>query len=368
MRYSGDTLSLAIPEEFDLRAAGRGFTMHGWDFTRAVLSSAIRDHRMLNPAFELGTNACPWNCEHCFTESPDNPVGQKRRLLGELDLPRKLQLINEAADLGAKTINLVGAGEPTIDPNFFQLIETMRDRGITPIVYSEGSQRLTDPEFVRRLRALDATVVLKMNSLTNSKYQNSVVRGNGTKTNPTASDYTQLRNQALDLLLEAGFAREEPTRLAFDTIICQQNLSDIPQLHEFARTNNIFVLFVSYLPSGRSSSTPFDAITFEEQNQIFAELARIDEEKFGIKHRSCFPYAGGVPCSIRGLGLFLKITGRVFACPGEMVELGDVRKHPLSEIWESIKPITATFDGMCAPRIAAWSEVRRPGHLRVVNG
>lgn len=349
----------SLPPELDLRPSGRGFVMHGWDFTRSEVAEAITHHRMLNPAIELGTNACPWNCSFCFTENPDNTSGQKRRLRDELTLEERLGLIDEAARLGARSINFVGAGEPTIDPHFFTLVEHMRARGITPIIYSEGALHLTDRAFARRLYALGATVVLKVNSLENTAYQNAIVRGQGKSINPRASEYTRLRNEAISVLIEEGFASSEPTRLAFDTIICRQNHREIPEIHRFARRRNIFVLFVNYLPSGRRPDGLHDALSAEEQLGTFAELARIDEREFGIRHAARFPYAGGVPCTIRGLGLFVKITGHAFDCPGELIELGNVQRESLSEIWKRARPITRAFDGGCAPREAAWERSRR---------
>ena len=341
-----------LPEEFDLRPAGLGFTMRGWDFTRNDIAYAINEHRMLNPAIELAWNVCPWNCGFCFTESFENQFGNKRRLKNEMSLEARLSLIDQVAELGARTINWVGAGEPTTDPNFWKLIERIRYHNIIPIIYTEGALRLTQRDFVKRLYDADATVVLKVNSLTNAEYQNSIVRG--TSSNPLADKYTERRDLALNLLREEGFADSEPTRLAFDTIITRENVDEIPDLHRFVRACNIFVLFVNYLPSGRSSDGVSNSLTKEEQFDVFEKLALIDAEEFGITHRSIFPYAGGVPCSIRGTGLFIKITGQVFDCPGEMIPLGNVLDQSLSEVWEKARPITSAFNGGCAPRDEFW--------------
>ena len=87
-----------MPVELDLPAA-HGFTMRGWDFSRAEVAQAIHGHRMLNPAMELGTNICPWNCDFCFTESPVNRDGRKRHLEHELSLERRLRLVDEATQV-----------------------------------------------------------------------------------------------------------------------------------------------------------------------------------------------------------------------------------------------------------------------------
>ncbi len=345
-----------LPAELDLPAA-YGFTMRGWDFSRAEVAHAIRGHRMLNPAMELGTNICPWNCDFCFTESPVNRDGRKRHLQHELSLDRRLRLIDEAAELGARSINFVGAGEPTIEPGFWPLIERMKKHGITPIIYTEGTLRLKQHSFVQQLFDLGATIVLKMNSLTNSEYQDRVVRGIRPKAGVPEASYTVERERALEVLLDVGFNNPTPTRLAFDTIICRENLHEIEDLHRFARLHNIFLLLVNFLPSGRTANGHATAVTWAEQHAVFQRLAKIDEADFGLHHASHYPYAGGVPCTIRGLGLFTKIQGEVYDCPGESAAFGNLKEHSLAALWEKARATTQGFDGGCFPRQQFWKRM-----------
>ncbi len=347
---------MLIPSEFDL-PFGHGFTMKGWDFGTAELVAAIKGRRMLNPAFELASNVCPWNCEFCFTEDPANPAGAKKRLSNEMSLNERLQLIDQAAKLGARSINFIGAGEPTIDPNFFALLERMREHDITPIVYTEGALKLTDRGFVQKLFDLGATAVLKVNTLENEPYQNAIVAGPTGRKSQRQQNYFQNRARAMDNLMAVGFNDCVPTRLAFDTIICEENKDEIVRIHRFARRHNIFVLFVNYLPSGRSTQVMHNAITRAEQFAIFEQMAEIDRQEFGIEHRPCFPYAGGVPCTIRGFGLYVKVGGTVFDCPGESQVMGNARTEPLSIIWERAHPIQDEFDGGCLPRKLFWDKV-----------
>jgi len=348
---------LVLSPEFDL-PADFGFTMKGWDFSRADIAAAIRDHRMLNPAMELGSNVCPWNCDFCFTESPSNMDGWKHRLAGEMSLDERLDLIDQAANLGARSINVVGAGEPTIDTHFWKLIERMYARGITPIIYTEGSLKLSSRRFCERLFELGATVVLKVNSLANPGYQDRVVQGLRPKRGVPVHSYFEGRRRALETLIDVGFNDTTPTRLAFDTIICHENLAEIESIHRFARLNNIFVLFVNYLPSGRTKDGHTSAISREEQFAVFERIAEIDAAEYGLQHSSVFPYAGGVPCTIRGLGLFVKIQGEVFDCPGESIALGSVTTEPLATLWQRARPITTAFDGGCYPREQFWKNHR----------
>ncbi len=333
--------------------------MKGWDFTKAEIEAALRDEKILNPSYELAGNACALNCFFCFTEDPDNPDGAKRRLSEEMDLNTKMRLIDETAELGGRAINIVGAGEPLIDRDFWTIVERIAAHGMVPIVYTEGTaagkerRGLHNPDNAQRLYDIGATVVLKVNSLRDRAYQNGIVF-NTVDPEGWRFDYFGLRGQVLETLIDAGFNRGNPTRLAFDTIMCEQNYGEIPGIHRFARDNNIFVLLVNYLPSGRSSSPVQGAITHEQQLAMYAQLATMDREQYGIQHGSQFPYGGGMPCSLRGLGLHVTIRGQVWDCAGELEKLGDFKTEPLSVIWGRTKHIRDTFDGGCAPRDAFW--------------
>ena len=342
--------------EIDLReldlAPGKGLIMKGWDFTQAVVRAALREGRILNPAVELCSNVCPWNCDFCFTESPFST--RKRKLANELGFKERVRLLESLSALGARSINIVGAGEPTIDPYFFQLLSEIERLGMQALVYTEGSLKLSDRDFCKRLYDSGATVVVKVNSLYQEDYQNLILVSGSRTPHTPRFNYFRKRQEALENLMLLGFNAEAPTRLAFDTIICRENEAEIERLHRFARDNNIFVLLVNFLPSGRTASGHTNSLDRREQFEMFARLARIDREEYGIEQRGTFPYGGSQPCLIRGTGLFVKINGDVLACPGETRPVGNILDFPLDDLWGRLGQIRAEFDGMCPPRERFW--------------
>ncbi len=352
-------MAVTVPLELDIIRTNKGYTMNGWNFSVAEVTLALQSDRMLNPTMELASNSCPWDCFFCFTEDPSNPEGLKKKLHGEMTLEERLRVINEAADLGARSVNIVGAGEPTIDVHFWRIVKEIVEWGMVPIVYTEGALRLTDKRFVERLYETGATVVLKVNSLWNKDYQNKVVNSGERRLKPLQIDYFEERNKALQVLYDVGFNRHDPTRLAFDTIICTENYEEIARLHRYTREHNIFVLFVGYLTSGRSSSMIQNAVSRAELFGKFGELAQIDGAEYGIVHESKFPYGGGVPCTIRGLGLHVGIRGDVYDCPGELEALGNIRTGSLRSYWEKTRHIRENFDGGCLPREEFWKKYEK---------
>lgn len=341
--------------ELDI-AAGQGVRMHGWDFSQAIISRSLEQSLILNPAVELCTNYCPWNCDFCFTEN--GFASKKRKLKTEMGLAEKLALIDELAKFGAKSINVVGAGEPTIDPDFFEIIGHVHAADIVPIIYTEASLKLTSRDFCERLYALNATIVVKVNSLWNEQYQNAILVSGNVNTFTPKFNYFTHRAAALDVLMEVGFNRTIPTRLAFDTIACRENEGELTDLHRYCRENNIFQLLVNYLPSGRSEHGHTNALSKDEQFDLFRQLAAIDQKEYGIEQRGIFPYNGSQPCTIRGTGLFIKINGDVLACPGETHPIGNCREESLKTIWQRLADVRAEFDGGCPPRERFWKQLQ----------
>lgn len=360
------------PEDFPsafslhLRYPGRGLTMRGWDISPEKMAAALAAGYMLRAEGQLMTNQCPWSCSFCFSETPKNPSGAKRSLPGEMTLSQKLRVISEMQAVGVLSIDFVGAGEPTLDPNFWRIIEETAVRGIIPIVYSEASFRLTDRAFVDRLYQTGATVVVKTNSVRNAAFQNGVVAGalSGKAILGRAARYAADRDRAVGLLLERGFAStsEPATRLAFDTIVCRENIVEAPELFRSCRRLGVFPFFKDYLPSGRSSEGSLNQVSRNELFALYGDLARIDREEFGIERDADLPFAGARACDMGGWGLQVKITGDVNRCAGCNNILGNVLEEPLEVIWERVRPRSgdeAVIKGGCPPRQAFWDRQKK---------
>ncbi|MFC4160241.1 radical SAM protein [Chitinimonas lacunae] len=373
-----------LPAELDLRTTahlpskvhpfGIGYTMHGWDYGRLEVEAAINAGRMLNPAAELASNVCALNCFFCYTEDPANQDGLKQKLSGEMNLQRKLELIDEFAALGARSVNIVGAGEPLIDPDFWRWTSHIAESGMVPLVYTEGTaagnyrKGLHNPEVAQRLYELGATVVLKVNSLADHDYQNRIVMsGDRARKKPLRLDYFALRQQALATLIATGFTRHDPTRLGFDTIVCRENYAEILDIHRYARDNNIFVLFVNYLPSGRSTTPLQNAISRDEEYALFQAIAEYDARQHQLVHDAHYPYAGGVPCTIRGTGVLVRIQGSVWDCPGMSEHLGELSQAPLAQLYGDWIRRRQTFDGGCPPRDMAMGAYHKVQVIRRIE-
>lgn len=315
---------------------GIGAVIRGWD---------IKEEDYRNPTklpvvdFRAMTGACPHDCFHCFTDK-DNKT---------LSLDEIKEVIDQLADMNTHAIDFLGEGEPTIDKDFFEIIEYTSSKGIQPIIFTDAATKMRDRSFVQRVYDSGASVAPKCDSLFNPEYQNWVVRDRTGK-------YFAQRNEAIDLLIEQGFneVREDGTTgLGFDMVISNRNIHEAEQTLRYCRENNLWLVLSSFLPSGRSGSEDFDRslVVNEEQKKRMREIVKKVDEEYGFTHPVWSNFAT-MPCVE-----FMQIygDGRVSTCPGNETVVGNVREQTIQELEKRILEQfpchnRTSFDGHCLYR------------------
>ncbi|MBU3964857.1 radical SAM protein [Patescibacteria group bacterium] len=315
---------------------GIGAIIKGWDMTEKDCRNSLR-LPVVN--FRAMTEACPHNCFHCFTDK-----NRKTLTLNEIK-----NTIDQLADLHTYAIDFVGEGEPTIDKDFFEIIEYTSSRGINSTIYTDAAIKLRDGNFIKRVYESGASVCPKCDSLLNEEYQNWVV---GDKT----SKYFKQRNEAIELLMEYGFnnvQEDGTTRLGFDMVVTKRNIDEIEKTLRYCRENNLWIIFTTYLPSGRSAKQDFDGsliLDAKDKTKMKKIVKKVDEE-YGFIH----PIWNGsttMPCIE-----FMQIygDGRVSPCVGNEDIIGNIREVSIKELEKKILgkyPFLnrAKFDGYCPYR------------------
>lgn len=342
-------------------------TIKGWFFTEENIRDATQGNILLNPSIDL-TNACNLNCPYCYIEEKNSE--RKVRKSNELTLDESLSIIDDLANCGAKTINIVGAGEPTIDPHFEEIIEYIYAKGMTTVLFTNGIRFFHYPKLLRLLYDRDVSIVLKYNSA--DSHKQDLVAGR--------KDYAAKRNNVLELLFDYGFNAHKPTRLGIDIIVFNGNTDEILEIHGWCRKNNIFPIAAEYIPTGRTEDGIFqgynaiEGFTNEEKKQIthllkpikndtrnklLTEIKGIDKANYHISYNNQFAYYGGGICT-QILGLYIDIEGDIYPCVARKRKngnklldgkLGSFRKGDLpSKLWAEdkyMRSIRKNFNGGC---------------------
>ena len=198
--------------------------------------------------------------------------------------------------------------------------------------FTDAATKLTDKEFVRTLGYFGrVSVCPKCDSLFNPEYQNWVV---GDKT----GRYFHQRNEAIEKLIAQSFNQRQidgTTRLGFDMIVTKRNINEVEQTLRWSRDRNIWVVFSTNLPAGRSGSEDFDkslALSQKELTKMRETVRRVDAE-YGFNHPIHNNFAT-FPCVE-----FMQIygDGRVSPCPGNETVVGNVQRDSLKTLAERIR-------------------------------
>lgn len=320
-------------------------SMAGWYFSPETIEDSLVHRQMLNASIDL-TNACNLNCPYCYIEEKNSR--RKTRKATELCHQETIDVIADLLACGARTINIVGAGEPTIDAHFEETIEYISCHGMVPVVFTNGILLARDDRLLSFLYRHHATVVLKYDSI--SRSLQDLVAGR--------SGYADKRDLALERLIDAGFCAEIPTRLGIDTVVFKGNIGEVAGIHRWARERNIFPIAAEFIPTGRTAGGSFCGFgaleTFPDEVrqtvlQVLQPVSRSDrtstvsklvslDAMLGVGRAESFAYYGGGSCT-QQLGLYIDIEGRIWPCVArKQVVNGTLLEQPLGNVRDGDRP------------------------------
>lgn len=318
--------------------------MNGWGFTPEDYVSAAKQGKLLTAQIE-NSNYCNLDCEYCFR---GGFITGNTKFDNVLPRDKLHKAINCMDMLGVKTINIIGAGEPLLDPDLENLLNKIFNKGITPVVATNGS--LITSHWVEVFQQTQTSLILKMNSL-DMRTQNDLVRMRG---------YAKKRDYGLSLLMEAGFnmpTEAYRTRLGINSIVMQKNKGEVLDILRYCRRNNIMPVMATFIPCGRTENRTDQEVGLKEFLDISGRAREQDLREDGISYARRFPYLGGVPCTQCGeSSIYLTISGDIYECPGQMKYFGNLRETTIQEAFERIKLEVKNMGRTCPPRIKRYQK------------
>ncbi len=289
----------------------------GLEFSQEEIAEARAKNGLLSMELEL-SRACNLRCVYCY-------AGSGVPLAGELTLAEIYSAIDQAVDLGARKIIVLGGGEPMLYKDLFKVIDYILAKGIAADLFSNGM--LITPEKARALYERQVAVVVKMNSR-HPEIQDFLAGQQGA----FAAIEKGLAN-----LRAAGYPDEEHI-LGIETIVCRQNYDELPDLWIWARSRGIIPYVEMMTRQGRATEHPELEVPMSEIKDLFERLAGIDAERFGNLWTPHPPLAAS-QCARHEYSCTVTSVGDVQPCPGVSVTAGNIRENTLREILDHSKPI-----------------------------
>ena len=176
--------------------------IRGWDIPKEEYVRAHEEGELVKLLVDL-SNVCNLSCPGCFTKRVDGMWNgkSKKRLPNEISYDDQIQLLEEAADMGVKTVDIVGAGEPTLDPHFRDVVDKINDLGMYAVIFTHGvSRALEHPE---EWSNRDVSFFVKLWSR-NPRLQDGYVDG-------SIPNYSVRRDEAINQLISIGLSQGTET-------------------------------------------------------------------------------------------------------------------------------------------------------------
>ncbi len=241
------------------------------------------------------TYGCNLACVHCLSSSG-------RRDPRELGTDQMAGLIDELAEMGVFYVN-VGGGEPTIRPDFFELVEHAVDRGVG-IKFSTNGSRIT-PSTAERLAGTDyVDVQISIDGA--DAVTNDAVRGAG-------SYDAALR--AMENLAAAGL-----TGFKISAVVTRHNVDQLDAYEALAASFDAQLRLMRLRPSGRGADTWHELHpTHAQQVGLYRWLVERPHVLTGDSffHLSALgePLPGLNLCGAGRVVCLIDPVGDVYACP-----------------------------------------------------
>lgn len=311
-------------------------TLFGQEFSKEEIEQARKSNGLLTMEIEIGT-LCNFACRYCYVG--DGIAARPEDASCELTLDEIHDVIVQAQGLGARKIILLG-GEPMLYEFTLELCEWIRARGMGVELFTNGTNMTA--KAAARLFALGVHVVLKWHS-SNAETQNWL---------SGVSDAHPIIHEAYQHLRGAGYPGPG-AKLALSTVICRQNIDELPALWCWMREIGIEPYFEMITPQGRAVENSGDlSPTVEETHRLFELIQKLDEERFGRVWEAQPPLVGNT-CLRHSFSCLINARGDVMPCVGVQIPVGNIRQTPLqkilqdSEVIEDLRNHKHTIQGAC---------------------
>lgn len=304
--------------------------LYNLEFTEQEIKEAVAAGRLLSMEIEF-SRVCNFRCSYCY-------VPEKRQYVGEFSRDEIKDVLLQAKELGARKIIILG-GEPSIYPHLVEMIRFLQEHNLEIEMFTNGSG--VDAELAAILAAARVRVVLKLNSR-NREIQDQLAGRAG------AFDIIQT---AFANLKQAGYPSAE-LFLALSTIICQQNIGELPGMWQWLRDEGIEPYFEVITPQENAVVNSWLSVDAAQLKTLFTQLSAIDQQQFG-RHWEPQPPLVGNRCMRHQVSCLVTASGDVMPCVGVTIPLDNVRNNRLahilknSEVVNNLKNYRQTIKGEC---------------------
>ena len=291
------------------------------------IASELRDGELqFTHVFVDLERICNLACHGCFKLMNTDRTQMK------LDYEEVKNIVDFGQEREAGVIVIAGAGEPTLDSDFRKIIEYIYGMRLSSVVFTNGST--LDKELSNFLFDNNASPVVKKFAVDYSK-QDFLIGVQG---------MSERMQKGLDTLINVKKQRNKegkPTsEIAVECYVSTENLSDIPDVLRYCRKNDLIPYIEAFITTGQMAEASRFVPSQHELNLLFQQLARIDNEEYGISTilRTGARVYSGESCMKGKTGFAVHTNGAVLECVSGRYIFGNIRDQNLKDIFDLKKP------------------------------
>jgi len=308
--------------------------IRGLDFSEAEILAV--KHREPPGLIQIDVDtsmACDLRCVYCFSNAG-------KRLADEMTFDDICRVLEQARELGARLVVVVGGGEPFCYPELRRLFDRIDALQMSAIVYTNMTK--IDEAWASYLWDRQIAVAGKINSFDAAVFDRLLgVDG------ASAKAY-----RALELLQSVGYPGD-PARplLAIESVILKPNIHEMPRMWRYCRDHGIIPYFEMVKEQGRTREHTDLLASSEEVMELFCHLLEIDESEYGLTWVPMPPIAAH-SCTRHRYAAYIGVCGDLYPCPGVELSLGNIKINSLAELLDcemirTFRYIEQHLEGRC---------------------
>ena len=275
-----------------------------------------------------------YNCDWCCNKSITNKEDK-----GMLTSAERVDFLRKSMEMGAKTLVILGAGEPTLDKGIYDLIEGANSFGFISVLYTNLSGNINEDK-IKFLYDNNASIIIKMDSLNKDYFLNNY------HVNETI--YSKFSKNLDSVLSIYANSKKKSTncdiyRVSGNMVITHINKVEVEHISNFCNRYDV-PLFVR-------------PVRYNQYIDVWDTIGNIDgtkqcsKELESIANRYCTLFAPSSTlknhCSIYSFGLTLKNNGDIVLCPDSDIKYGNVKDVDIKEMMRSLREKRTIQPGFC---------------------
>lgn len=293
--------------------------LEGYWYSRAESHEAVDRGGILAVRIETSL-ACNLACQYCCNAIDGKNKGDPNGLTYE----EVTGVVDQAKDLGARSVVVIGGGEPTIYPKFRPLTTHIAASGMVPVIFT-NTQTMTR-DLAQFLREHNTSVITKCDSL-DAATQDRLTGVPGS--------FERIQRGTQNLIDVYDPKNNPVTKLGASFVVHRENVGEIPGIWKWCRERGIYPNLEMMQPKGKGVDEREWLLSRKEFGELRARLLEMDRTQFGF---DWFPGTAhpGQGCFQVMHNLYVTNTGfvRPCACTSFDHEGANIRTKSLREILE----------------------------------